>query len=84
MIELNVKTGAVMNAREHDPVIVKGSPFPRQTSGYIRGWLPPRYPVPSPLGTVDLQAYPGIVCINTVDGDNWVYAWDQWNHVDVT
>lgn len=47
MIELDVKTGAVLNKRERDPVMVK-TPFGvmDQTAGYIRGWLEPRYPVP--------------------------------------
>lgn len=50
---------------------------------YAKGYVKPRYPMPSTLGEVRLQAYPGIVCIDTPDTDNYVWAYDQWYHRQV-
>jgi len=47
MITINAITKTVTNAKEHDPILID-TPFGvlNQTPGYIRGWLPPRYPMP--------------------------------------
>ena|SRR5437879_319822 len=50
---------------------------------YHSGLSDPNYPVPSTIGMVQLQAYPGIVCIDTPDTDNYVWAYDQWQHKQV-
>lgn len=45
MITINVKTKAVSNSREHKPP--QYNQFGECSPGYIRGWIPPRYPMPA-------------------------------------
>lgn len=83
-LTIDVKTKAVLNRHEHTPIIRHSHVFGRmdQTPGYVRGWLPPNYPVPSTLGVVRLAVYPDVTCIDTPTGDDWVIAWDTYlDHV---
>lgn len=45
---------------------------------YAHGMLKPRYPVPSLVGPVRYDAYPGIICIDYPNGDDWCWGYDCW------
>lgn len=64
MLTIHTKTGRV-EGKEHHPKVMRYAfgELHDQTPGYVRGWLPPRFPVPALAYSVEWQPFYGEVVL---------------------
>lgn len=46
---------------------------------YYCGDLKPNHNMPAVVGVVRWDSYPGIICIDHPNEDDWVWAYDTWD-----